>query len=86
MSRIVRHTENNISLLRSKIRELPPVHRASLDILLQHLLLVAAHSDKNGMTVKALSSQLYQYVFGYDTAFTGEIDLKARCVTCCNVS
>ena len=78
MSRIVRYTGNNLSLLRSKIRELHPVHRASLKVLLIHLLRLASHSDAHGMTMNALSLQLYKYVLGYDTAFPGDIDLKAR--------
>ncbi|KAI9433264.1 hypothetical protein H4582DRAFT_2101673 [Lactarius indigo] len=52
-----RYTENDCSVLRSKIRELHPIHRASLEAVLQHLLLVASHSDKNTMTVKALAGQ-----------------------------
>jgi hypothetical protein len=45
MSRIDEYTKNNFSLLRSKIRELHPVHRASLEALLRHLLRVASHSQ-----------------------------------------
>ncbi|KAH9020709.1 Rho GTPase activation protein [Lactarius hengduanensis] len=52
-----RYTENDYSVLRSKIRELHPVHRASLEALLRHLLRVASHSDVNAMTVKALAAQ-----------------------------
>ncbi|KAH9038036.1 hypothetical protein EDB83DRAFT_2524610 [Lactarius deliciosus] len=52
-----RYTENDCSVLRSRIRELHPVHRASLEAVLQHLLLVASHSDKNAMNVKALAGQ-----------------------------
>ncbi|KAH9041938.1 hypothetical protein EDB84DRAFT_1559528 [Lactarius hengduanensis] len=50
-----RYTENDFSLWRSKIRELHPVHRASLGALLRHLLRVSSHSDKNAMTVEALA-------------------------------
>jgi len=49
------YTENDFSLLRSKIRELHPIHRASLSALMRHLLRVASHSDKNSMTVKVLA-------------------------------
>ncbi|KAH9049274.1 hypothetical protein EDB83DRAFT_1409823 [Lactarius deliciosus] len=42
-----RFTENNFSLLRSKIRKLHPIHRASLRALLRHLLRVSSHSDTN---------------------------------------
>ncbi|KAH9008445.1 hypothetical protein EDB83DRAFT_530461 [Lactarius deliciosus] len=52
-----RYTENDCSVLRSKIRELHPVHRASLEALLRHLLRIASHSDVNAMTVKALATQ-----------------------------
>ncbi|KAH8989369.1 Rho GTPase activation protein [Lactarius hatsudake] len=51
-----RYAKNGFSLLRSKIRELPPVQRASLEALLRHLLRVSSHSDKNGMTVKSLAA------------------------------
>ncbi|KAI9432863.1 Rho GTPase activation protein [Lactarius psammicola] len=50
-----RYTENDFSLLRSRIRELHPVHRASLGALLRHLLRVASHSDENEMTVEVLA-------------------------------
>ncbi|KAH8989386.1 hypothetical protein EDB86DRAFT_3081124 [Lactarius hatsudake] len=52
-----RYTENDFSLWRSKIRELHPVHRASLGALLRHLLRVSSHSDKNAMTVEALAAR-----------------------------
>jgi hypothetical protein len=58
MSCIARDTENNFTLLRSKIRELHLVHRASLGALLRHLLHVASHSDKNAMTVEKLASRV----------------------------
>ncbi|KAI9431836.1 Rho GTPase activation protein [Lactarius psammicola] len=54
------YTENNSSRLRSKIRELHPVLRASLRALLRHLRRVASHSDKNGMPVEALAG-LFRY-------------------------
>ena len=78
MSRIDHYTEDNFSLLRSKIRELHPVHRASLEALLRHLLKVASHSDKNGMTVKTLSSHLCSYVIGLDTVTADGINVKVR--------
>ncbi|KAI9439448.1 hypothetical protein BJY52DRAFT_1421308 [Lactarius psammicola] len=52
---IATYTENDFSLLRSKIRELHPVQRASLEVLLRHLLHVASHSDSNAMTVEELA-------------------------------
>ncbi|KAH8989389.1 Rho GTPase activation protein [Lactarius hatsudake] len=53
-----RFPENNFSLLRSKIRELRPIHRASLCALLRHLLRVSTHSDTNATTVEALAGYL----------------------------
>ncbi|KAH8979700.1 Rho GTPase activation protein [Lactarius hatsudake] len=58
-----KYTENDFSLLRSVIRELPPFHRETLGELSRHLHLVADHSDKNGMTAKALGSQFCYAVF-----------------------
>ena len=80
MSHIDEHTKSHFSLLRSKIRKLHPVHRASLEAFLQHLSRVADHSDHNGMTVKVLSSQLCGHVLGFDTVVTGGIHVKARYV------
>ena len=78
MSRIDKYTKDNFSLLRSKIRELHPVHRASLKALLRHLLKVASHSDKNGMTVETLSSHLCGYILGFNTVTADGIHVKAR--------
>ncbi|KAN0140303.1 hypothetical protein V8E53_002199 [Lactarius tabidus] len=50
-----KYTENDFSLLRTKIRELHPVHRASLGALLRHLSRVSFHSDTNAMTVEKLA-------------------------------
>ncbi|KAF8269719.1 Rho GTPase activation protein [Lactarius quietus] len=54
-----KYTENKCSVLRSRIRELHPFHRASLEALLRHLCRVASRSDKNVMTVEALAIQFY---------------------------
>ncbi len=79
MSHIARYTENDFSLLRSKIRELHPVHTASLGALLRHLLRVASHSDQNAMTVEALAAQFrYDVLRGNDVLHDG-VDVKARC-------
>ena len=78
MSRIDKYTKDNFSLLRSKIRELHPVHRESLKALLRHLLKVASHSDKNGMTVEILSSHLCGYIFGFNAVTADAINVKAR--------
>ncbi|KAI9433334.1 hypothetical protein H4582DRAFT_1003264 [Lactarius indigo] len=74
-----RYTENDCSVLRSKIRELHPVHRASLQAVLQHLLLVASHSDKNAMSVKALAGQFCYTIFRGNTVSEGGVHVKARC-------
>ncbi|KAH8986341.1 hypothetical protein EDB92DRAFT_2116474 [Lactarius akahatsu] len=55
-----RYTANDFSILRSKIRKLHPVQRASLGAFMRHLLRVAAHSDKNAMTIRALAT-LFRY-------------------------
>ncbi|KAI9455784.1 Rho GTPase activation protein [Lactarius psammicola] len=75
-----RYTENDFSLLRSVIRELPLVHRETLGRLSRHLSLVASHSDQNGMTVKALASQFCYAVFRGNTIVEGYVYLKACCV------
>jgi hypothetical protein len=78
MSLIDEYTKRHFILLQSKIRELQPVHRASLEALLRHLSRVAAHSEKNGMTVNILSSQLCGYFLGFDTVVAGGVHVKAR--------
>ncbi|KAF8269717.1 hypothetical protein EI94DRAFT_906828 [Lactarius quietus] len=52
-----RYTENDCFVLRSKICELHPIHRASLEVLLRHLCRVASHSGKNTMTVDTLAAR-----------------------------
>ncbi|KAH9037697.1 hypothetical protein EDB84DRAFT_1560529 [Lactarius hengduanensis] len=66
-----RYTENDCSVLRSRIRELHPVHRASLEAVLQHLLLVASRSEKNAMNVKALAAQFCYTVFRGNAVLEG---------------
>jgi hypothetical protein len=80
MPRKDEYKHNNFSLLRSKIRELHPVHKASLRALLRHLFRVASHSDKNGPPVKNLSFVFYEHVLGFYSALEGGINLKARCI------
>jgi len=70
-----RYTENDFSLFRSKIRELHPVHRASLGALLRHLLFVA-RSDKNSMTVEALAAQFCYAVLPGNTVLQDDVDTK----------
>ncbi|KAH8996989.1 hypothetical protein EDB86DRAFT_3243261 [Lactarius hatsudake] len=53
----VRYAPHDLSLLRSKIGELHPVHRAALEAVLLHFLRVASHSAQNAMTVEALAAQ-----------------------------
>ncbi|KAH9051871.1 hypothetical protein EDB87DRAFT_1693352 [Lactarius vividus] len=74
----VRYTENDCSVLRSRIRELHPIHRASLQAVLQHLLHVASHSDKNAMDVKGLAVQFCYPVFRGNAVLEGGIHAKAR--------
>jgi hypothetical protein len=66
-----KYAENDFSLLRSKIRELYPVHRASLGALLRHLLRVSSHWNKNAMTVEALATR-----FSYTVLRTGNVVLQ----------
>jgi hypothetical protein len=73
---VAKYTENDFSLLRSKIHELYPVHRASLEALLRHLSLVASHSDKNEMTVEALAAKFRYSVFRGNEIFRGRVHLK----------
>ena len=78
MSLIARYTENDCSVLRPKIRELHPTHRASLEALLRHLLLVSSHSDKNAMTVEALAAQFCYTVLRGNAVLEGGAHAKAR--------
>ncbi|KAH9031499.1 Rho GTPase activation protein [Lactarius pseudohatsudake] len=71
-----RYPENVHSMLRSKIRELHPVHRASLEAVLRHLLLVASHSDKNAMTVEALAAQFCYTVLRGNAVLEGSVHAK----------
>ena len=74
------YSEDNLSLLRSKISGLQPVYRASLEALLYHLLNVASHSDKNRMTVNDLAYQFCHCILGYDVKTEDGNYLKARCI------
>ncbi|KAH9017977.1 hypothetical protein EDB85DRAFT_2154825 [Lactarius pseudohatsudake] len=66
-----RYAENDFSLLRSKIRELPEVHRITLGALCLHLARVASRSDKSAMTANALALTFGYYVFSGCTIFPG---------------
>jgi len=76
MSHIARYTENDCSLLRSKIRELHPFHRASLQALLQHLFRVASHSDKNAMTLEALAARFCDIILRGNAVWEGGVHAK----------
>ncbi|KAH9008426.1 hypothetical protein EDB83DRAFT_2531807 [Lactarius deliciosus] len=65
------YTESDCFVLRSKIRELHPVHRASLEALLRHLLRVSSHSDENAMSVKALAGQFCYTIFRGNAVLEG---------------
>ncbi|KAF8265573.1 hypothetical protein EI94DRAFT_1804224 [Lactarius quietus] len=69
-----RNTENDFSLLQPKIRELHPVHWATLEALLQHLLRVVSHSDTNGMTVEVLSTWFCYPVLCGDEVLEGGVN------------
>ncbi|KAF8256586.1 hypothetical protein EI94DRAFT_316051 [Lactarius quietus] len=62
-------TENDLSLLRSKIRELHPVQRASLGALLRHLCRVASHLGMNGMSANALAIQFSHAILRGDATW-----------------
>ena len=81
MWRIARWIESNFSLLRSKIRELHPVHWASLQTLLRHLSLVSAHSAKNGMTAKKLAEKFYYPVLRGNESVQDDVSTQARCIS-----
>ncbi|KAF8265556.1 Rho GTPase activation protein [Lactarius quietus] len=70
---------DDFSLLRAKIRELDPVHRASLGALLRHLLLVASHSDQNEMAVEALAAEFREKVFRGNEVLQEGVHMKVRC-------
>ncbi|KAI9456966.1 Rho GTPase activation protein [Lactarius psammicola] len=73
-----RYTGNDLSVLRSKIRELHPVQRASLGALSRHLLRVASHSDKNAMTVEVLLAKFSYAVLRGNVVLQEGIHVKAR--------
>ncbi|KAI9433320.1 hypothetical protein H4582DRAFT_1988472 [Lactarius indigo] len=71
------YTENDFSLLRSKIHELPAVHRASLGALSHHFSLVASHMERNGMGPQDLASALALHIFGKgEVMMQGNVDIR----------
>ncbi|KAF8269723.1 Rho GTPase activation protein [Lactarius quietus] len=72
-----RYTENDCFVLRSKIRELHPIHRASLEVLLRHLRCVASRSDRNTMTTEALAAQFCYTILRGNAVLEGDVHIKA---------
>ncbi|KAG1828658.1 hypothetical protein EV424DRAFT_1591631 [Suillus variegatus] len=60
------HQSNHFALLRSKIRRLPAIHRATLRALVEHLTRVASNTDKNKMDAKNLAIVFGAVIFGED--------------------
>ncbi|KAG8983985.1 hypothetical protein FRB94_009703 [Tulasnella sp. JGI-2019a] len=60
------HIGSNFLLLRGKIRRLPPIHQATLRLVLEHLARVAAHCAQNKMDPKNLSIVFGTLLFGED--------------------
>ncbi|KAG1749647.1 uncharacterized protein EDB91DRAFT_1108879 [Suillus paluster] len=60
------HQSNHFALLRSKIRRLPAIHRATLRALVEHLTRVASNADKNKMDAKNLAIVFGAVIFGED--------------------
>ena len=78
MSRIARYTANDCSALRSKIRELHPCHKASLEVILRHLFRVASRSDKNTMTLEALAARFCYTILRGNAVTEDGVHVKAR--------
>jgi hypothetical protein len=78
MSFIAKYAENDFSLLRTKIRELHPIHRASLGALLRHLLRVASHSDTNAMTVEELATRFRYAILRGNEVLQDGVHVKVR--------
>jgi hypothetical protein len=78
MSCIGRNTENDFSLLRLKIRELPSVHRETLGALLRHLSHVASHSDN--AEIKRLADVFSYVILRVGDLTEHDLRLKARCI------
>jgi hypothetical protein len=80
MSFIAKYPENDFLLLRTKIRELHPVHRASLGALLRHLLRVASYSDMNAMTVEELAARFRYAVLRGNQVLQDGVHMKVCCI------
>jgi hypothetical protein len=80
ISFIAKYTENDFSLLRTKIRELHPVNRASLGALLRHLSRVSFHSDTNAMTVEELAVTFRYAILRGNEVLQDGVHIKVHCV------
>ncbi|KAG9018047.1 hypothetical protein FRB90_012550 [Tulasnella sp. 427] len=60
------HIQNGFKVLRNRMRRLPPVHQATLRLLIEHLARVASHRDRNKMDPKNLSIVFGTLLFGED--------------------
>jgi hypothetical protein len=77
-SRVAIYTENDCSVLRSKICELTLFHKSTLEVILQHLLRVVSRSDKNTMTLEALAARFCYTIFRGNAVLEGGVHVKAR--------
>ena len=85
---IAEHTSNGFVLLRAKMRRLPPIHRATLKALVEHLSRVAAKCDKNKMDAKNLAIVFGGVIFGEDEIPQGTdlLSVQTWKVICVNFS
>ena len=70
---IADHAANGFVVLRSKIRRLPGVHRASLKALVEHLSRVTSRAEKNKMDAKNLAIVFCPVIFGEDEIPQGDL-------------
>jgi RhoGAP domain len=82
---IAGHTANGFVLLRSKIRRLPAVHRASLKAVVEHLSRIASHAEKNKMDAKNLAIVFSPVVFGEEEISQGDL-LNVQPTKVCYIS
>lgn len=60
------HITNGFKVIRNKMRRLPPVHQATLRLIIEHLARVASHSNQNKMDAKNLAIVFGAVLFGED--------------------
>lgn len=58
------HLANHMEFLRAKIRRLPPIHQATLRVLLEHLAKIILHQAQNRMDAKNLAVVFGPVVLG----------------------